>query len=167
MSEKVTAQHRYKWTLEEKTILSVCALACISAAVLALWFHYIPLWVGIAIFAFFGALFAWGAHVGRYRKKKSQLRGTYDPETTVLTIEGNGYDSKNSGPLKDTKHVSTKMVGPNNTLIFVLNDGRTISMPQRIGKALRGEIVPVLDEGNFSKDLGVAEWVSGLDSYKK
>lgn len=162
----IIAHHRYKWTLEERIVLTVLGALIIGTVVVwAMGFVHMAL--AALLIALFAFMFGWGIHVGGGRKKKSALTGSYDPETMILSVTGNKLDDKNAGSLRKAKTAGVTQVGPNSTLVINLSDGKSIQVPQRIGKPMKEILLPFLEKRGYTKDAAVQTWVDGLETYNR
>lgn len=133
---KTTVFHKYKWTLEEKLVLTIpsilipagLAYYSMQKGELSIgWTAFLAIWVGC---------FALLTHIGASKKKISRLEAIFDPETTELSVEGNKiYNHKtNSGKISSMTAAELKQVGQNPTLVLSSShdDVKNVYVPVRL-----------------------------------
>lgn len=131
-STTVLYRHKYPWSLEEKIILSVLALGFLASLYSLIFLDVEKTFYGVlAVIALF--LFLLLFRTGWRRKKKSTLIATYHPESTELSVEGNGYNPAiNTASLHGVKNVTVKQIGINPTLVFHYSTQNTLFVPRRL-----------------------------------
>lgn len=176
---KTTVVHKYKWTLEEKIVLTVpsilfpAALAHFSAEKGELsigWLVGLLVWVGCFFLL---------AHIGSSKKKISKLEAIFDPETTEVSIEGNKiYNHKtNTGKISDMDSALVKKVGQNPTLVLSSKkeDVKNINIPVRLASKrpflefLKDEVLnnESITKGEGIEAYSVEEYFAEAETYKR
>ena len=127
-----TFTHKYKWTFEEIGIISALVIGVAFTVI-----GYTGQQLGLPLFIFLlvieAALLGYLFTIGFGRKKKSRLVATYNPETTELVVEGNGYKpAENHGKLADVVSASEKRIGINDTLVLHFKDKNALHVPARV-----------------------------------
>lgn len=166
-----TFSHKYKWTLEEISMVAALFVGLIFTVV-GYSNKQFELPAFIAIVVVILGLLAYLFKIGFGRKKKSRLIATYNPKTTELTVEGNGYDAKlNHGPLRNIVGASEKRVGINDSLLIQFKDKAPMYVPARLaGVPGLYEILEdvLVNKTNISiKNPAVAEFLEKAKNFKK
>lgn len=171
---KTTVSHRYKWTLREKLILTIPSVLLIGALVyfsmekgsLSLgWSILLGGWV---------IIFAMLINLGKDKKKKSRLEAIYDPETMIVSVEGNKIykHGTNKGDIKDMKTAWIKQIGMNPTMVLDPEDEgkRKIYIPLRVAskEGFREFLVEnVLENDSIKKSDEIAPFFEDATKYKR
>lgn len=100
--------HKYKWTGEEKTIVTVIYAAVVALAVIGFVNDNVTAYIGAGVALVMGLLVT---RLGVKRKSKSRLIALYDSNTGILSVEGNGLSaSHNNGDLDKARNLFVKKV---------------------------------------------------------
>lgn len=100
--------HKYKWTGEEKAIVSVIYTAAVVLAVFGFLGENIAAYIGAGVAFVLGSLVT---RLGVKRKSKSRLIALYDSTTGIISVEGNGLSaSHNNGNLNTARNLYVKKV---------------------------------------------------------
>lgn len=126
--------HRYRWTIEEKMVVGV--LAVVSAG-LILWALLDSNWAWITAIPV-GLLAGYAYHLGRSRKTKSTLNGSFDPETDIIRLGGHDFQShRNKVPLSKVSTVTFRkmdkgaVLSPRDQVVFTAT-GTNMRVPIRL-----------------------------------
>lgn len=166
-----TFSHKYKWTLEEISMVVALFVGLIFTVIgYSNGQFEVPAFIAIVVVIL--GLLTYLFKIGFGRKKKSRLIATYNPKTTELVVEGNGYDAKlNHGPLRNIVSASEKRVGINDCLLIQFKDKAPMYVPARIAGApgLYEILEDVLvNKTNISiKNPAVAEFLEKAKNFKK
>lgn len=171
---KTTVFHRYKWTLREKLILTIPSVLLIGALV------YFSVEKGsfstgwAILLGAWAIIFAMLVNLGKDKKKKSRLEAIYDPETTVVSVEGNKLykHGSNKGALRDMKTAMIKQVGMNPTMILDPEDEnkRKVYIPMRVASKegfLDFLKKNVLENDGITKTADVTGYFEDAAKYKR
>lgn len=166
-----TFSHKYKWTLEEISMVVALFVGLIFTLIgYSKGQFEVPAFIAIVVIIL--GLLTYLFKIGFGRKKKSRLTATYNPKTTELVVEGNGYDAKlNHGPLRNIVSASEKRVGINDTLLIQFKDKAPMYVPARIaGVPGLYEILEdtLVNKTNISiKNPAVTEFLEKAKNFKK
>lgn len=166
-----TFSHKYKWTLEEISMVVALFVGLIFTVVgYSNGQFEVPAFIAIVVVIL--GLLTYLFKIGFGRKKKSRLTATYNPKTTELVVEGNGYDAKlNHGPLRNIVSASEKRVGINDSLLIQFKDKAPMYVPARIaGVPGLYEILEdvLVNKTNISiKNPAVVEFLEKAKNFKK
>ena len=87
--------HRYKWSLEEKIVLSLLGLVTVASLVLTFVFGSFQIgWMILAVFAFLVGI--WAFYIGYSRKNKSQLIANLHKKENRLGVGGHKLEELNN-----------------------------------------------------------------------
>lgn len=171
---KTTVFHRYKWTLREKLILTIPSVLLVGALV---YFSMENGGLSLGWSILLGAwaiIFAMLVNLGKDKKKKSRLEAIYDPEITVVSVEGNKLykHGSNKAALKDMKSAMVKQVGMNPTMILDPEDEdkRKVYIPLRLASKdgfLDFLKTNVLDNDDIKKTGDVKGYFEDASKYKR
>lgn len=166
--------HKYKWRGEEITILFVLYSIAIAFGA---WAVVNDMSLGFFIAGGIALVLAGSVtRLGASRKHKSRLIGTYDHETSQLTVEGNGLDAaKNTAKLTDVKKVFTKKVSrdddvwdPRDFLMLGRDKGIAVQIPMRLVSrpGMLELITELVGKVNIKEDPNVTGLLESAAEYR-
>lgn len=167
-----TFKHKYKWTTEEISVVSVLWAVAIGSFA---WSAFNGWPVGFIILGVAAlAIGFYAFHIGHKRKSASALTATYDTATTLLKVDGHVYEGqRNNSRLSAVKLVVAKTLAgsvPRNQdefagrdlLIFTPEEGegKPVSVPLRMlaDTGLVEVLQPVIDQHGTDKAKEAAEF---------
>lgn len=166
--------HKYKWRGEEITILTILYGLAVGFGV---WAVMNNMAVGYFIAGGVAAVLAIAVtNLGASRKRKSRLFATYDPETTELSVEGNGLDAaQNHVKLSEAKTVYTKKItrnddvyDPRDYLVVSKEGAKHVKIPMRL--VSRAGLLELLTETaskvNSKEDPKVSALLEAAKDYR-
>lgn len=162
-------RHRYGWTTEEKSVITVLVLLGVAALVVAAMNTWTPGWLIIGgVCWFFAGYSFW---LGNDRKTKSTMTATYNEKTTDLSIDGNKYEGINNHvELSGVNSVKVRQLGGKAVpgeyvakdvlLFYPPNGGKAVTMPIRMlaNKELDALLKPLIDEFGIENAKIAAEF---------
>lgn len=167
-------KHKYKWRVNEISIVSVLLAATIAFAV---WGFIAEMNIGMFIasgiaLVLTGAVF----NLGASRKHKSRLLATYNETTGDFTVEGNGYKaSDNTIKISQVTRVYTKKkatrvdeIDPKDLLVLAKDSGKGVEIPMRLvaNPELIGFLEDLYKEKNPKGDARAEEFFEAAKVYK-